>query len=373
MTFSLLLWQSLYRVSNSALNVLLKFLSAFIPAFGSVFTSDSLRQLSSELPHTTTAAYKLLWKVNKDDFVEFVVCSSCHSLYSYEDCYITRHGQKESKACTHVAYPNHPVMSKRKQCGSKLLKKVKSGRSYRLVPIKVYPYQSLHKSLSYLVQKDGFLDACEKWRKRVPLIPDAHLADIYDGHVWSDFQANDFLNAPFCYLLTLNVDWFQPFSHIQYSVGAIYLTVQNLPRCQRYKEENLILVGILPGPSEPPLTINSYLSPLVGDLKQAWDNGITLTTRDGSAITVRLALSCVACDIPASRKVCGFLGHNAELGCNKCYKQFVSRSLGHIDYSGYDRENWAPRTVTSHRQKCRELMKEVTKTGMCKSESNFGV
>lgn len=38
--------------------------------------------------------------------------------------------------------------------------------------------------------------------------------------------------------------------------------------------------------------------------------------------TIRLALTCVACDIPASRKVCGFLGHRAKLGCNKCYKAF---------------------------------------------------
>lgn len=127
------------------------------------------------------------------------------------------------------------------------------------------------------------------------------------------------MEAPFCYLLALNVDWFQPFTHIEYSVGAIYLTVQNLPRNERYKEENIILVGILPGPLESPLTINSYLAPLVEDLKIAWYSGITVPMRNGSEVTVRLALACVACDMPASRKVCGFLGHNALLGCNKCY------------------------------------------------------
>ena len=37
---------------------------------------------------------------------------------------------------------------------------------------------------------------------------------------------------------------------------------------------------------------------------------------------VRCALLCVACDIPASRKVCGFLGHSATLGCSKCMKAF---------------------------------------------------
>ena len=48
---------------------------------------------------------------------------------------------------------------------------------------------------------------------------------------------SDFLVAPYSYLLTLNVDWFQPYKHIQYSVGSIYLTIQNLPREERYKED----------------------------------------------------------------------------------------------------------------------------------------
>lgn len=34
---------------------------------------------------------------------------------------------------------------------------------------------------------------------------------------------------------------------------------------------------------------------------------------NGSEVKVRLALACVACDIPASGKVCGFLGCNALL------------------------------------------------------------
>lgn len=67
------------------------------------------------------------------------------------------------------------------------------------------------------------------------------------------FAAKDKYNflTYYCYLLTLNVDWFHPFSHSMYSVGAIYLTVQNLPRDQQYKEQNIILVGVIPGLKEP--------------------------------------------------------------------------------------------------------------------------
>ena len=366
--FFLMLWQSLYRVSNTALNVLLKALAVFVRVIGTSFSGNKVESLSSNMPRDTKAAHKLLFHTGEDDFINYVVCPKCHSIYEYKDCIVLQHGRRESIECHHVSYPNHPQLSRRSMCGATLLKRT---RDDKLVPIKTYCYQPLHKSLHNLVQKEGFLDACEHWRARSPHSP--HLVDIYDGQVWHDLESSGFLGAPFCYALTLNVDWFQPFTHIQYSIGAIYLTVQNLPRTERYKAENMILVGIIPGPAEPPLTINSYLAPLVDDLKHAWSPGISISTRNCSSITVRLALTCVACEIPASRKVCGFVGHNARLGCNKCFKQFLVTSDGNVDYSGFDRETWPSRTVESHRERCLELMKQSTKTGMRKMESDLGV
>ena len=101
-------------------------------------------------------------------------------------------------------------------------------------------------------------------------------------------------------------------------MGAIYLTIQNLPISIRNNPDNIILVGIIPGPTEPHLNLNSYLAPLVDELNKAWTDGIQvpLNKIEGSmTVTVRLALNCVACDIPATRKACGFLGHRATLGC----------------------------------------------------------
>ena len=47
----------------------------------------------------------------------------------------------------------------------------------------------------------------------------------------------------------MNVDWFEPYDRRVYSVGAIYLTIQNLPREERCKPENIILVGIILNPN----------------------------------------------------------------------------------------------------------------------------
>ena len=69
----------------------------------------------------------------------------------------------------------------------------------------------------------------------------------------------------------LNIDWFQPFKHRQYSVGVIYLVNMNLPRKLRFKRENILPVGLIPGPREPPTTINFYLQPSVKDLLVLWE------------------------------------------------------------------------------------------------------
>ena len=71
--------------------------------------------------------------------------------------------------------------------------------------------------------------------------------------------------------LMMNVDWFQPYDCEQYSVGAIYLLVMNLPRSERFKRENVILFGLIPGPHEPSLSINSFLKPTCRRIENTMD------------------------------------------------------------------------------------------------------
>lgn len=258
------------------------------------------------------------------------------------------------------------------------MKKQRTKKGIKIVPIKSYPYRSLKKSMGYLLNKIGFIEKCEHWRKRSTVIPSEYLGDVYDGNVWRKFNSNEcnnFLSVPYSYLLTMNIDWFQPFTHSIYSTGAIYLTIQNLPRNERYKIENIILVGVMPGPSEPRLTVNGYITE---ELKEFWEGVVLPVQVRGTVLhlRVRLALSCVACDIPASRKLCGFLGHAAKLGCNKCLKEFkrVEVEGGHrTDFSGYDTQNWNPREVDSHRENCKKILESKTITSLHNAESQYGV
>ena len=212
--------------------------------------------------------------ISWNEFTEYVVCPSCHSVYEFEDCIESVGSEKRSRCCRHISYPNHPHRSYRQPCGAALLRRIRSGRGHRLVPIKVFPYMPVQKSLQSLAKRPGFITACEQWREREGTVPTSYLGDVYDGRIWHDFHStirHSFLSAQTLYLVTLNVDWFRPFLHTQYSVGAMYLTIQILSREIRCKEENVILVGVLPGTSEPKLTMNSYLCPLVEEFKQGWE------------------------------------------------------------------------------------------------------
>ena len=129
----------------------------------------------------------------------------------------------------------------------------------------------------------------------------------------------------------------------------------------------------MPGLKEAKHNINSYLGPLVAELNEAWKVGLTVMSPDQIPVTIRLALSGISCDIPASRKVCGFLGHTASFGCNKCLKKFSVGFNQPGDFSGYDRENWMLRTEEVHRRNVLEVLSQTTKTSLAAAESRLGV
>ena len=111
------------------------------------------------------------------------------------------------------------------------------------------------------------------------------------------------------------IDWFQPYKDTNHSCGVTYLVLMNLPRKERFKPENVIIVGIIPGPKEPKGNINSFLKPLVDELIDFWDGVIIADTLLlGGMFKVRVALLALCCDVPAARKCEGFAGHSAAKG-----------------------------------------------------------
>ena len=66
--------------------------------------------------------------------------------------------------------------------------------------------------------------------------------------------------------------------------------------------------GLIPGPKEPPLSINPYITPLVSELMELWE-GVQVEVRPGHSVNLRFAVAGVGCDLPAGRKLCVFLSY----------------------------------------------------------------
>ena len=107
--------------------------------------------------------------------------------------------------------------------------------------------------------------------------------------------------------MMLNFDFFQPMKHRNdYFVGVLYLVLLNLPRSERFKWENVIVVGITPAIGHEPEHFNEFLKPAVDELKALW-KGVRLQSSPHTIpLVFRAALLCTSSDIPASRKLCGF-------------------------------------------------------------------
>ena len=150
----------------------------------------------------------------------------------------------------------------------------------------------------------------------------------------------------------------------------MYITVLNLPRQSRYLQENVLLVGVIPGPKEPHLHMNSFLHPLVDELQQLWQ-GIPMELHNGMQVLVRAPLLCVACDIPAARKVCGFVGHRGLKGCSKCLYSFPTSRFG--EKGNFDHDSWEPRTNHLHREVASKYQQCNTRSEQQEIERNYGI
>ena len=149
---------------------------------GKSFQVQQCVDISTAIPPSLQAVHKSL-NVD-DDFICYVVCPSCDSIYEYNDCVIFHaNGSKESKRCCHIKYPKHPRVHCRQSCNAILLKRVNTKTRYSLKAKKTFPYFPLKKSIERIVSQRGVLEICEKWRERQQHIPDSYLGDIYDGEI----------------------------------------------------------------------------------------------------------------------------------------------------------------------------------------------
>ena len=339
----ILKYQSRFRLPDVAINILIKFFRQVL--------QDINHMRYKEFPSSLHIAKKLL-KVSKCK--NYAVCQSCNTLYNATEI-ITEDGFK----CRHTEFPNHPMRTKRKPCGAELTKRVPIVKGYKRRPKLLFPLPNLKTQITSLYQRPDFEEQLIKWTNRH--VNSGMMTDVYDGEIWKNFPSQmDNSESRFFTTETadsnlgimINLDWFQPFESTPYSCGAIYGVICNLLRNVRFNKENILTLGLLPGPSEVKLDkINNYLTPIINELLDFW-NGVKLPTKKcPNGKKIRLAVICYFNDIPAARKLCGHI--SALVGCHRCYKTATSKEEGQRpNFGGFDdMENWfTTRDVEEHKR-----------------------
>ena len=348
LTVGLYIFHLVFRVSDRGINFILALLRTIIKSMGQFLRNDFLMLLSSQIPQNIYQLTKILG-TKKQDFHLYAVCPKCSMCYPLTTKYTTVF------KCS--AKVGHRV------CNAEVYRKIKCKGTYKFAPKKVYVY---------LFSRKEIITALEEWRHRN--VTENEMSDIYDGCVWKELSTpGKYLSKPNNLCLKLNVDWFKLYKHTNYSVGILYLVVENLPRNIRFNIENTIIMGCIPGPNEPKKNINSFIKPLVDELLELW-HGVQIKSGSLFGVTsVRCMLTSVSADIPATRKLCGFFSHSAKRGCSKCLKVFEYENFGSkADYSGCDRSLCAPRNTADHVDILNQISRLSTATEKEELHKNWG-
>ena len=378
LVYFILVWQykNYMYVSNNAIEQLLKFVQQLLFCIGQLIKdhTDLCLVLGTNLPTSLYSARRFL-KIDRDNFLQYVVCPKCTKLYHMEEIVVNDGLRNFAKTCSNVPFPR---ARRPKTCGAQLAQKVLRNGNIKFYALKTYCYKSIIDSLETLLKRPGLEEQCEKWKTRK--IDDDLYADVYDGKVWKQFgnwKGNKpFLNLPRSFGLMMNVDWFKPFERRNdFSVGVIYMVLMNLPRSIRFKKENVILVSIIPALKHEPKTLNHFLEPAVDELNALW-KGVKVNTykSPSTAVEIQAAVLCFASDIPAARKLCGFLGHSAKRGCSHCKKEFPGGFGEQKNYGGFDdRDEWPKRSSEQHRRDAYRVKNCRSENAAEKLASELGV
>lgn len=117
----LILWQSIYFISDAAVESLLKLFSTVFQFLCKY--SPRLETLVRVFPKNVYAMSKYI-DSKKIQFLRYVVCKKCYKLYILEDCVLNIEGRKQSKLCNHISFPNHKLAYMRRPCNEPLLKDI---------------------------------------------------------------------------------------------------------------------------------------------------------------------------------------------------------------------------------------------------------
>ena len=276
----------------------------------------------------------------------YAVCPNvdCHKLYKPKFVKGSPIPIYQAK-CSHRQFRDGP------ECGTLLLKSKDIDGTTIALPIKPFAAFCFRDWLGALLSRPGFEEKMDKAWVRCNRGDSGsdEMEDILDGEILQNFCGPDgkhfsIRGTEGRYVFSLGMDFFNPLGNKQAgkkkSVGMISLVCLNLPIELRYLPENMFLLGVIPGPREPPLACsNHYLTPMVDALEDFWSPGVQYSRTNDYYYgrVVRAAVVCVVCDLLAARKAAGFASVCHTQMCAMCHCTRKSHGLGNTDTDKWER------------------------------------
>ncbi|XP_066341736.1 uncharacterized protein [Miscanthus floridulus] len=184
------------------------------------------------------------------------------------------------------------------------------------------------------------------WHKEKRVAVENEMTHPADGEAWKDFDdmypsfAKDARNLR----LSLAIDGFNPFGNMNtsYSMWPVLVKVYNLPPWSCTDASNCIMALLIPGPKSPGKDFDVFLEPLIEDLLKLWEGVRTYDALTGLKFDLCAAVLWCIHDYPALGVLLGRIT-KGYYACIYCNRDPLSRSLRKkICYIGHRR--YLPKT-----------------------------
>ena len=112
-------------------------------------------------------------------------------------------------------------------------------------------------------------------------------------------------------------DGFAPFKRRKHTAWILLVFNYNLPPEQRFQKDNILCVGIIPGPKKP-WNADSFIHPLVRELLELAIGVSTYDALSSRLFALHAYVITAFGDIPAVSMLMHMKGHNSQCPCRMC-------------------------------------------------------
>lgn len=173
--------------------------------------------------------------------------------------------------------------------------------------------------LKYILEQDGLLEKVFDSKKKAKFTESSHsssLTDITDGSFYRFLlEEGQFLASDNCISGIFNTDGIPLYTSAKVKLWPIFLAINEIPLCQRFSRENMVLVWIWQGKESPPFL--QYMNAFGEEMCSLYEDGIPVSIGD-SIMNVKLGIFVGIVDLQAKGYILNMTMHNGESGCCTC-------------------------------------------------------